>query len=112
MVKLLLDRGADIATELDNGETLLLRGILSENSYPVVKLLIERGADVNHSNNDKETPLMKAASYNGLYEIVQLLLQSGASKDGKDVYGKTAINYAEETADRTGDRAILDLLRN
>ncbi len=111
MVKLLIDHGADLSLEKDNGETLLLVAILSEKSYPVVKLLIEKGADVNRSNNYKETPLMKAAQYN-LPAIVKLLLDSGANKAGKNDYGKSAMDYAEETAARTGEYEVLELLKN
>ncbi len=111
MVKLLIDNGADISSEADNGRTVLLEAILSEKSYDIVKLLIEKGVDVNRSNDDKQTPLMKAAQYN-LPAVVKILLDSGASKKGTDFYGKTALKYAEETAERTGDPAVLNLLTN
>ena len=111
MVKLLIDNGADVSSEADNGKTVLLEAILSEKSYDIVKLLIEKGADVNRSNDDKQTPLMKAAQYN-LPAVVKLLLDSGASKKGTDFYGKTAMKYAEETAARTGEPAVLNLMTN
>jgi uncharacterized protein len=111
MVHLLIKNGADLSLETDNGETLLLRAILSKKSYPVVKLLIEKGADVNRSNIYKETPLMKAAQSN-LPAIVKLLLDSGANKAGKNDYGKSAMDYAEETAARTGEYEVLELLKD
>lgn len=111
MVQLLIDNGADVSITDSTGDTVLLKAILSEKSYDIIKLLIKNGADVNKANNDKGTPLMKAAQYN-LPEIVKLLLDSGAKNEGRDFFGKTALNYAEETAERTGDKQALNLLRN
>ncbi|KVV13820.1 ankyrin repeat domain-containing protein [Flavobacterium sp. TAB 87] len=112
MVKLLIENGADVTSESSNGETVLLRAIVSEgSSEPIIRLLIANNADVNSANNDKHTPLMKAAQYN-MYSVCKLLLQAGAVKEGKDFFGKTAKDYAEETASRTGDNAILSLLNN
>lgn len=111
MVKLVIDRGADISMTRDHGETVLLEAIRSEKSTEIVQLLIEKGADVNRSNDDKQTPLMKAAQYN-LPEIIKLLLHAGATKEGKDVYGRTAMDLARETADRTGEDTVLNLLKD
>lgn len=109
MTKLLLDHGADVASEISNGETVLLRAIVSDdNSYAVIKLLIDNNANVNIANNDSHTPLMKATQYN-MVNVSKLLLEEGASKEGKDFFGKSAKDYAEETANRTGDNAILSL---
>lgn len=111
MVKLLIDQGADISITRDGGETVLLEAIRSEKSTAIVQLLIEKGVDVNRSNDDKQTPLMKAAQYN-LPDIVKLLLDAGATKEGRDIYGRTALDVAKETVDRTGERAVFDLLKD
>ena len=111
MVDFLIKNGADVSSEMDRGKTVLLEAILSEKSYPIVKLLIDKGVDVNRADDDNQTPLMKAAQYN-LPEIVKLLLDSGANKQGTDNYRKTALTYAQETAERTGEDAVLNLIKN
>ena len=111
MVDFLIKNGADVSSEIGSGKTVLLEAILAEESYPIVQLLIEKGVDVNRADGDNKTPLMKAAQYN-LPQIVKLLLDSGAHKQGTDNYRKTALQYAEETFERTGEDAVLKLIKN
>ncbi|KAA5534718.1 hypothetical protein F0919_08880 [Taibaiella lutea] len=111
ITKYLLDNGADANIEKDNGKSVLLEAILSENSIDIVALLISRGARVNHADADKQTPLLKAIQYN-LYDIAVLLLQKGARTDVADIYGRTVPDMITETVKRTGDRRFLKLLDN
>ncbi|PAM92085.1 hypothetical protein B4N84_25060 [Flavobacterium sp. IR1] len=107
MAAYLIDNGADVNIENFDGQSVLYRSLTSFNgSYEVIKLLIDKGANVNFINNDKSTALMKAAQYN-LPEVVALLLDNGARKEGVDFYGKTAKIYAQESAERTGDKTIM-----
>jgi len=54
MVKLLIDRGADINFKDKNGKTLLHY----TSNVKLCELLIEHGADVNITDNIGRTPLM------------------------------------------------------
>ena len=76
VVKLLLDKGANI-NELDKcGYTPLLRAIEKGNSE-LVTLLLDREADINQVKKNGETPLYRAVSQ-GNSEVVELLLDRGA----------------------------------
>lgn len=60
MVKLLLDRGADVKTNA--GETgNALQAAATTGNIDIVKLLIEHGADVNKGDGENDSPLIAAA---------------------------------------------------
>jgi ankyrin repeat protein len=60
VVKLLLDKGAEIEAKDSRGQTLLLRA--AENGHEaVVKLLLEYGAGVNAKHGSRQTALHEAA---------------------------------------------------
>lgn len=56
VIKLLLEKGADIEAADSNGRTLLYRASLNGHDK-VVKLLLEKGADMNTKDSDGWTPL-------------------------------------------------------
>ena len=108
IVKLLLDRGADVnEPPRKNGGTALQiaswKGFLS-----LASLLIERGADVNapRAMGEGQTAVEFAAQH-GRYDIVCLLLKNGLNliNDGNTQY-VTALRLAEER----GNMAIKELL--
>ncbi|KKP06190.1 hypothetical protein THAR02_01703 [Trichoderma harzianum] len=74
MVKLLLDRGADINAQRWGSalQTAAERGRLD-----ILKLLVERGAKINGPSNEKGTVLSAAIRHDDL-ECLQFLLDSGA----------------------------------
>ena len=73
VVRVLLDRGADINQARNDGQPPLF--IASFNGrVDVVRVLVERGADINQAANDGVTPLM-AARLNNHPEVVRLLVQ-------------------------------------
>jgi hypothetical protein len=73
IVKLLLDKGADVNLTDKYGNTPLHLAA-SDGHIEIVKLLLEKGSDVNSKRrNDGTTPLYWAA-LNGHIEIVKLLL--------------------------------------
>jgi ankyrin repeat protein len=61
VVKLLLDKGADVNVAQKDGATAL-HAAASEGHTETVKLLLDRGADVNAENDSRETPLHLAVT--------------------------------------------------
>ena len=106
-VNLLLDRGADINTVDNNGDTAMHGA--AYNIYPLVaKLLAERGADPQvwkNPNKAGRTPLFIAEGYAGrlprpdpamIAVITKLMLAAGISTEGErpkmvDIYQKKVV---------------------
>jgi len=85
VLTLLLEKGADVNLERNNGVTPAY--IASQKGHAdVLALLLEKGADVNLARNDGTTPLI-FASINGHIDVVRVLLKSGADR-GAHSYGK------------------------
>ena len=78
VVKLLLEKGAQIDDDGDRGRSPLMLAS-QEGHNKVVKLLLEKGAQVN-IYRDRVSALM-IASQNGHGETVKLLLEKGALID-------------------------------
>jgi ankyrin repeat protein len=74
MMKLLLDRGADIAIQNSNGRTALHA---RTNSARLTEILLQRSANIEARSSNGQTPLAVAVEH-GLAETVDLLLQRGA----------------------------------
>jgi hypothetical protein len=83
VVKLLLEKGADLESKDNNGRTPL--SWAAENGHEaVVKLLLEKGADLESKDEyNGQTPLSWAAE-NGHEAVVKLLLEKGADLESKD----------------------------
>lgn len=95
IVKLLLERGADINVKDDvYGHTAL--HLAAQGHTKTVKLLLDKGvADINVKNKFGYTVLHIAAEY-GNTEIVKLLLDRGIDMHAKNNDGKLAIYYAKQ----------------
>lgn len=78
MVRLLLDRGANVELTDDLGATALM-GAAATGNLEIVRLLLDRGADVNHDDWSDQTPLSEAAVA-GHRVIVDLLLALRATR--------------------------------
>lgn len=76
MVKLLLENGADINLQDENGETALMYAIQTGNKE-TIKLLIDNGADLNIMNKAKVNALFLAEKKKDP-EIIELLKNAGA----------------------------------
>jgi len=99
-VRILVDAGADVDEQFDNGITaLMLMSILRQTE--TVRVLLEAGADVNAANNADGGTVLIFAVYGGSTETVLLLIESGADVSAMDTGtgnkdGRTALSYAQE----------------
>ncbi len=94
-VRALIDAGADLDAQGDNGETALNTAIL-EGHVSVAGLLIDRGADLGARNRGGFTAL-HAAAYANAVEIAERLLGKGADvNDQQNKAGGTALSVASE----------------
>lgn len=94
-VRALIDAGADLDAQGDNGETPLITSIIGGHVL-VASLLIDRGADIQARNKGGFTPL-HAAAYANVVEIAEKLLSRGADvKDQMNKAGVTPLSVASE----------------
>jgi ankyrin repeat protein len=103
LLRLLIDKGADVAGSNDGGATVLLFACLEGFDPDLIKLVISKGAPLDpgparvyNARADchaRLTPLV-AAAVNGHLEILTLLVDAGASVDRAVL---PVLGLAEET---------------
>jgi len=104
IVKLLLDRGADV--NLTGGEYGTALGAAAfAGKVDIVKLLLARGADVNHTGW-KYGPAVGAAAHGRQLETAKLLLDQGANFNLSNSEGAKPRDLAEQH----GYQEIMDFL--
>lgn len=89
-VRLLLDKGADVNAQNDQGWTALMCAI---NRINLVKILIDRGANVNAADKDGQTVLIWSVT-DGTCQTMQCLIDAGASLNARNNHGWTALHIA------------------
>lgn len=92
VVKLLLDRGADVSKGDKNGSTPLMTAVQGS-SIGIVKLLVERGAEVSASNADGRTALFIAAERDSV-KVCRFLLNQDADINATGRSNYTALHVA------------------
>jgi ankyrin repeat protein len=91
VVRLLLEKGADLETKDEDGQTPLIWA--ARNGHEAVaRLLLEKGAVLDAKNEDGRTPLMLTAQ-NGHEAVARLLLEKGADLEAKNVNGWTPLMW-------------------
>ena len=92
VVKMLLERGADVNAASKNGLTALHLATVS--IYPeLVQLLVDQGAETDSADDEGETALYKAVALNRR-PAVKILMQSGADTQLRTREGKRPYDVA------------------
>ncbi|KAK5656647.1 hypothetical protein OQA88_4627 [Cercophora sp. LCS_1] len=92
LVELLLDRGADVAAQSEDGATALLWAV-RQDDYRIAKLLLNNGADPHATTSSGET-ILHAAAVHGNCDTIKLFLKQNVDIDARDEYGRTALYLA------------------
>lgn len=97
LVKLLIEKGADVNAKDKDGYTALMRAI-KKGYLEIARALINNNADVNVKSNDGFTPLMQAIKRHYLeaayLDLIKLLIESKADLNTQDNNGLTALMMA------------------
>ena len=102
IVKLLIDKGADVHAKDTFGKTALN---LASQRLEIVKLLIEKGAEVNAKTKKGLTALVCAGGTQK-HEIIKVLLENKANVDVQNTSKNTALHLAA----RVGKEETVKLL--
>ncbi len=100
IIKLLIERGADVKVRGSDGSTPLLHAAYGCDAQ-TLQLLLEHGADVNAATSGRDgilTPLMNAAilPWPDSADKVKLLLAWGANISAKNEKGDTALSLTRQ----------------
>lgn len=101
VLKMLINNGADINIEADDGITPLILSAMLSNHYEL-NTLINNGVNINYINKDGNTALIMACKKikyddkNYQKDTVKLLLKHNANIDIKNNKGYNAIYYAKK----------------
>ncbi len=92
-VQLLLDHGADINVQDNEGVTPLIYSCRYFSRQEFIRLLLEYGADINLKDNNGWTALMWASQSSNI-EVIEMLLEYGADVDVLDNQNMSVLDYA------------------
>ncbi|KAJ5935976.1 hypothetical protein N7454_005274 [Penicillium verhagenii] len=106
VVRLLLEKGAELESNDDSRRTPLLWAARNGHKE-VVRLLLEKGAELESNDDSRRTPLLWAAR-NGHKAVVRLLLEKGAELDSKDCQGRIPLSWAASNGHEAVVRVLLE----
>lgn len=104
MLRVLLDKGVDINTTNNDGDTALISSVWGD-SLACMQLLISRGADLNKQNKRGISALLMACQ-NQNSSKAELLIKAGCNISQTDFSGMSALHKAAIN----GDMALILLL--
>eukprot|EP00039_Didymoeca_costata_P021395 m.344406 g.344406 ORF g.344406 m.344406 type:complete len:732 (-) comp24410_c0_seq1:61-2256(-) len=92
VMKMLLDRGADMTLTLTSSGTDALITAVEEGDVEAVEMLLNRGANVNYARKDGVTPLLMSVHHRDNSQLLELLLKHGANvNDTENEAGATTL---------------------
>ena len=107
-IEALIKKGVYLGEKDDNGRTVLMLAAIHHPVDTAHSILIQNGADINARTPDTgQTALFFAVQYN-TPAVVLVLLSNGADPEIKDVFGRTAYDYADRNP-KIKDNDILKL---
>ena len=105
IVRLLIDKDADVTVRTNAANTLLMLAVLAKNP-DIVELLLTRASDVNAQDRIGDTALMLAAG-TAQNEVVEMLIAAGADIQLRN---KEDLN-AFQIANNSGHQATAEIIR-
>jgi ankyrin repeat protein len=109
-IKLLQDKGLNLATPQKDGNTLYHFAI-TKNDLTLLKKIVDLNIDVNAKNKDGLTPLHKAAMISKDDSLLKYLLSVGAKKDITTEFDESAYSLAKENESLTKNKTDLEFLK-
>jgi ankyrin repeat protein len=97
---LLLKYGVETNTFAIDGSTPLLTAV-KQGKDKAVKLLLEKGADNSVKDGTTQRTMLHFAGIHGYGEIASSLIKSKIDIHAQDLFGRTALDYAEIHGNRT-----------
>ncbi|XP_046370254.2 ankyrin-2-like [Haliotis rufescens] len=93
MLKLLVNKGADLSLVNSHGEDVLHISLLCEDMEMVKYILTQDVVNINGADKDGRTPVSLAAE-NGCIDMFDLVVSKGADLSSRDVAGNTILQSA------------------
>lgn len=92
IAKILIDAGANVNAQDDDGDTPLMKACLIRNKE-LFKLLIDSKANVNIQNNNGNTAVIASCMKNDI-EMIKLIIKAGCNLELKNKYENTVLMFA------------------
>jgi ankyrin repeat protein len=106
LVEMLLDHGADVNEQNEQGESALIIAARAKN-VKSMQILLERGAGINHADKNGITALLSSQRL-GCWSAVKLLLDRGADVNIADSFGATPLLEASREHNADLVKVLLD----